>query len=86
MTFQKRLRGLGRKRPHEAVVGMRQIHGQVMRLLLDAGNHHQRFAEIRLRLAGRVHQRHKHLLTAQRRRAHVVLHDRVAAWELMFFF
>jgi len=64
---------------------VRQIHGQVVRLLLDAGNHHQRFAEVRLRLARCVRQWHEHLLAVQRRRTHVVLHDRVAARETVLF-
>jgi hypothetical protein len=51
VAFQKRLGGLGRKRRHETIVGMGQIHRQVMRLLFDAGNHNQRFAKIHLRLA-----------------------------------
>ena len=37
------------------------------------------FAEVGLRLARRVGQRDEHLLAADLRRAHVVLHDRVAA-------
>jgi hypothetical protein len=52
---------LGRKCRHEAIVGMGKIHGQVMRLLLHTGNHHQRFAEIGLRLARGMGQRNKHL-------------------------
>ena len=54
MTFQERLCGLGRERHYEAVVGVRQIHGQIVRLLLHAGNHYQRFAEVHLCLARRV--------------------------------
>ncbi len=41
---------------------MGQIHGQVVRLLLHTGDHNQCFTEIHLCLAGRMHQRHKHLL------------------------
>jgi hypothetical protein len=85
MTFQEGLRGLGRKSRHEAVVGMRQIHGQVVRLLLDAGDNHPCFAKIRLRLTRRVGQRYKHLTAAQHRRVHVILHDGVAAGELVLF-
>src|SRR5665213_3971336 len=54
MSFEKRLRGLGRKRHHEAIVRVGQVHRQVVRLLLHAGDHHQRFAKVRLRLARRM--------------------------------
>ena len=79
MGFQKGLGRLGRKRADEAVVRVRQIEGHEVRLLLHAGNHHQSFTEVRLRLAWRMGQRDEHLLAADLRRAHVVLHDRVAA-------
>ena len=85
MAFDEGFCGLGGKRHDKAIVRMRQVHRQVVRLLLNAGDHHHRFAEVRLRLARRMRQRHEHLLTAQRRRSHVVLHDGVAAGELMLF-
>ena len=50
MAFQKSFGRLGWKRHHEAVVGVRQIHRQVMGLPLHASNDHQRFAEVCLRL------------------------------------
>ena len=85
MAFQKSFGRLGWKRHHEAVVGVRQIHRQIMGLPLHAGNDYQRFAEVCLRLACRVPQRHEHLPAMQRRRTHIVLHDGVAAAEPVFF-
>ena len=79
VTFQESLGVLGGKRDHEAVVGMRQIEALEVRLLLDACNHHQRFAEIGLCISRRMRQRHEHLLVLQPRLAHVILHHRVAA-------
>ncbi len=86
MTFEERLCGLGRERHYKAVVRVRQIHRQVVRLLLHSGNHHQRFAEVHLRFARRMGQRHKHLPAAQLFAAHIVLHDRIAARETVLFF
>jgi len=62
VALQERLRILRRKRHHETVVGLRQVHAQEMTLLLDPANHHHRLAEIHLGIAGRMHQRDKHLL------------------------
>jgi hypothetical protein len=53
--------------------------GNEVRLLLLAGNYHHRLAEIGLRLARGVPQRHQHLLAAHLLIAHIVLHDRVTA-------
>ena len=58
---------------------MRQVHHEVVRFLLRSGQHYQGFAEIGLRLAGRVPQRHEHLLLAHPLQPHIVLHDGVAA-------
>ena len=58
---------------------MGQIESHEVRLLLHAGKHHQSFAEVRLRLAWRMRQRDEHLLPDNLRRAHVILHNRVAA-------
>src|ERR1017187_9711075 len=86
MAFQKGLCRFGRKRHDETIIRMGQVHRQIVRLLLNASDHDHGFAEVRLRLARWMRQRHKHLLTAQRRRAHVVLHDGVATGELMLLF
>ncbi len=64
---------------------MRKIHRKIVRRALDAADHDQSFAEVRLRLPGWMRQRHEHLAAAQLRRPQVVLHDRVAAGELMLF-
>ena len=79
MAFEESLRGLGWKGRHEAVVRMRQVHRQVVRVALDAGPDRLRLAEFRPRFARRMAQRHNHLLAAEFRLAHVVLHNRVAA-------
>jgi hypothetical protein len=81
VAFEKSLCGLGRKRRHETVIGVRQIHRQVVRLPLHSGDNHQRLAEVRLRFSGSMPQRHEHLLRPQPLRAHIVLHDSVAAGE-----
>jgi hypothetical protein len=61
------------------VVGLRQVHHQVVCLALHPGDPHHRFAEVGLRVSGWMFQRHKHLALAQLPEPHVVLHDRVAA-------
>ena len=61
MAFQKGFGRLGRKCRHEAVIGVGQVHRQVVRLPLHAGHHHQRLAEVHLRFARSMHQRHEHL-------------------------
>jgi len=65
---------------------VRTIHRQEVRLLLHSGDHYQRFAEVGLGLAWRMHQRHEHLPAAQLLSAHIVLDDGVAASKIMFFF
>lgn len=55
-----------------------------MRLLLNTADHHHGFAEIGLRMAGRMRQRHEDLSAALRAFAHVILDDRVAAGETAF--
>ena len=77
----ERLRRLGGKRLHEPVVAMLEIDDQIVRLALDASDHHQRFTEIGLCVARRMGQWHEHLLPAQPLLAHVGFHDRVAAHE-----
>jgi hypothetical protein len=79
VPFQERFGRLGRKRHHEAIVRLRQIQAEVVRLLLLAGDRHQRLAEIRLRVSGRMRQWHKHLPPAQLPLPQVIFHDRVAA-------
>jgi len=83
MTFQERFGVLGRKRDHEAIIGVRQIEALKVCLLLDPPDPHQRLAKIGLRLARRVYQRHEHLFVSEPRLAHVILHDRIAAAEAL---
>ena len=68
-------------RPHVARIAVRQVEGEEVRLLLDAADHHQRLADVRLRVAGRVVQRHEHLAAAALMLTQVCLHDGVAAGE-----
>ncbi len=85
MTFQERFGRLSWKRRHEAVVRVGQVHRQVVRLLFHAGDHHQSFAEIRLRLARTMRQRNEHLPAVQLFATYVILHDGVAAAETVLF-
>jgi hypothetical protein len=79
MSFEESFGRLCRKSLHETIIRVRQVEGHEVRLLLDAVDDHQRFAEVGLRLARRMAERHKHLLTTELGGAHIVLHDRVAA-------
>src|SRR3546814_14856041 len=67
----------------KAGIRVRQVHGKEVRLALDPGDHHQGLAEIHLRMAGIVGQRHEDLAAAQPPLAHVVLDDGIAALEAM---
>ncbi len=46
VPFEKCLWRLRRKRDDEAVVRVRQVHGQAVHLLFHSGDDHQRFAEV----------------------------------------
>ena len=48
-----------------------------------AGDHRHRFAEVDLRMAGRMDERHEHLPHPLPPRADVVLHDRLAPGKAM---
>ncbi len=54
-----------------------------MRLPFHSSDDHQRFAKVRLRLAGRMRQRHEHLPAPQSLAAHILARDAVAAPEPM---
>ncbi len=69
---------------HIAGVAMRQVEHKETGFLLDTADHHHRLAEVRLCMAGRMRQRHEHLLAALLSLAHVILDDRVAAGEPAF--
>ena len=76
---------LRRKRQHETVVRLRQIHAQEMPLLLDPANHHYSLAKVHLGIPWRMHQRHEQLLLPQARFPHVTLHHGVAAAEAVLY-
>src|ERR1035437_7927615 len=86
MAFKESLGGLGWKRHDKAIVRVRHIHREKVRLLLHSSNDDQSLAEVGLCFTSRMHQRHEHLATAQLFSAHIVLDDGVAAGELMFCF
>ena len=83
--------------PHEAAIAVRQVHDEEVGLLFDgepvsaigprtmASDHHDGFAEIRLRVPRRVGERHEHLSTPPPPIPDIVLDDRVAASEAMLF-
>src|ERR1035437_5919772 len=81
MAFKESLRGLGRKRHDKAIIRVRHIHREKVRLLLHSGDDHKSLAEVGLCFTSRMHQRHEHLATAQLFSAHIVLDDGVAAGE-----
>ena len=62
---------------------MWKIQGKEMGLLLDAADHHDRFAEIGLGMARCVRQRNEHFAIPPTVFAHVILDDGVAALETM---
>jgi len=57
-----------------------------MRLAFHTGDHDQGFAEVSLRVAGRMRQRHEHLALMQPLQPHVIFDDGVAAGESVFLF
>jgi len=73
---------LGRRRRvgrYETSIAVREIHDKKMRPPFNAGDERIRLAEVRLGMARRMHQRHKHLPSPTSILTHVVLHNRVAA-------
>ena len=54
---------------------MRQIEDEEVRLARHTPDHRTRLAEVRLRMARRMDQRHEHLPTPAVVLAHIVLHD-----------
>ena len=81
MAVEKGFRRLRRIGLHEGRIRMRQIHEEHVHLLPDAADHADRLAEIHLRVAGRMRQRHKGLPGPRSREPHILLHRRVAAVE-----
>src|ERR1035437_9478298 len=72
VSFQKRFRRLRRKRRYEAVVQLRQVHGEVVRLAFHSGDNHPGFSEIRLCFPRCVGQWHEHLPCPHLLQTHVV--------------
>jgi hypothetical protein len=76
--------GLSHRRrigPNIAAVAVRQIQHEEVGLPLHAADHHHRLAEIGLPVAGRMRQRHEHLLATLIPFAHIIFDDPVAASE-----
>jgi len=61
MAIAERLRRLRRIRDHEARIRVRQIECEEVDLALDAGDDRESLAEVGLRMAGRMRERHEHL-------------------------
>jgi hypothetical protein len=81
VAVEEGLDPLGRVGLDEAGVRVRQVEAEEMDLLPDTPDHRHRLAEVRLGMAGRMGERHEHLLGAGLPLAQVVLDDRVAARE-----
>ena len=81
MPVAQRLRRLGKVRLHEDRVALRQVHHEEMHLPLLAPQHRPGLAEIRLRMARRMRQRHECLPQRQPPRPHVIANRRVSAPE-----
>jgi hypothetical protein len=79
VAFPERLGALAVERHHEQGVGVWQRHHEERHLPKHPRHVRQRVAEVHLRLARRVHQRHEHLAPALPQLPHRVLHGRVAA-------
>jgi hypothetical protein len=62
------------------VIELQPREFRLLEVLMQAEGHH-RLAEVGLRVAGRMRQRHEHLLATLLPLAHVILDDRVAAGE-----
>ena len=83
VSVEEGLRRLRRIGLHEAGVRLRQIHAEEMNLLAHPANHAHRFAEIHLRMARRMRQRHEGLSPARPLDPYIILDDGVAAREPM---
>ena len=79
MAIAKCFRRLRWIRLDEGIIGLRQVHAEIMKPNLLTGDDGIRLAKIRLGVAGPVAQRHKHLARTQGRGGHILPHNRVAA-------
>ena len=69
---------------NEAGIAVGKCHDEKMRPLLDAGDDRIRRAKVRLSMARRMGQRHKHLTPTKAPFPNVILHDGLFAREAMF--
>jgi hypothetical protein len=76
VSIAERFRRLCRIARHEDRVGVRQVHREEVDLALDAADHTDSFAEVRLGMPRRMHKRNEHLLCPLPPAGNVVLHDR----------
>lgn len=60
---------------------MRLVQDEAVSFLLDRADVHEGFAEVPMRMSGRMRQRHEHLKPPAFALPHVGLHDREAAAE-----
>ena len=81
MAVQEGLDGLGRIGLDEAAVAVGQVDDETVGLPLHATDDHQSLAEVALRVARRVGQRHEHLLGLTAMLSDVVLDGGVSAVE-----
>ncbi len=73
--------GLGHRRrigPHIAGVAVRKVEHEETGLLFDITNRHHRLAEVGLRMARRMRQRHEHFQVTLSPLAYVILDDGVS--------
>jgi hypothetical protein len=83
VPVEKGLGTLGRIGLDEAGVRVRQVEAEEVDLAALASDHRHRLAEVDLRMAGRMDERHEHLPHPLPPLADVVLHDRIATGKAM---
>ena len=84
MPVQPGLRRRRRVGRNEAGIAVGKCHDEKMRPILDAGDDRIRLAKVRLSMARRMGQRHKHLTPTKAPFPNVILHDGLFAREAMF--
>jgi hypothetical protein len=84
VPVEKSLGRLRRIGLDETGVRMRQVEAEHMQLHANAANDADAFAEVGLRMARRMGQRHENLARPGTRQADVILHDRIAAGVAVF--
>ena len=81
MPVQPGLRRRRRVGRNEAGIAVGKCHDEKMRPILDAGDDRIRRAKVRLSMARRMGQRHKHLTPTKAPFPNVILHDGLFARE-----